>query len=97
MKQTTIKYYCDYCNKEMREFEYDKAISLVIRAEVPDPRGGCGSVNGIRIKVCNECAAEVGFVIEDIMDGSIYQQSHILRVLQKFKIKIIELFKSLKK
>lgn len=95
MKQTTIKCFCDYCNKEMREGEYDEAISLVIRAEVPDPRGGCGSVNGIRIKVCKECAADVGLIKEDIMDGTIYQQSHILRALEKFKIKIIDLFKNL--
>jgi len=92
MKQTIIKCTCDNCNKVMAENEYENAIQVFIRVDVPNPQGGAPDCNTINMAICNKCAKEIGIVANEIHNGSIGTPGRIKAVLKKHKSDILKLF-----
>lgn len=92
MKTTNTTYHCDKCKTEMTEYEYENISPRVtIRVDLPNPKGGCGEVAAIEVKLCAECADEIGINNTQYYHETIHSSSRIKKAIENFKDKILKL------
>jgi hypothetical protein len=93
VKHTVVKCNCDYCTEEMDEFEYEKAPTVTIRVDLPNPKGGAGQVAATVMKLCNKCSEKVGIYNSEEYHGYVYSNSRLVSTIEKCKTKILSLLK----
>lgn len=91
MVKTTVKYYCDYCNKEIDGYEYEMATEIDITVKLPDPEGKSGELNGVKMKICNECSEKIGIVNSKKYHSYIDSREELGKTVDKNKINILKL------
>jgi hypothetical protein len=94
MKETIIKYSCDYCKKEMKQWEYDISTKLTIRIDLPDRKDMNQLVGAEQFNVCDECSEKIGIIHKTISEiGHIYRRQDSVRdaIMSNFK-KIVDIF-----
>lgn len=91
MVETITKYYCDYCNKEINEYEYNVGTEIDITVKLPHPEGESGQINGIKMKICNECSEKIGIVNSKKYHSYIDSREELGKTVDKNKINILKL------
>ncbi len=92
VKETIINCYCDNCNKEMTEDQYEsQSIRLNVQVSVPHPQGKAGESNGFQMRLCDECAERIGFVRIEIHKGSIHDKTRLGNKARENKKSIFQL------
>lgn len=91
MVKTTTKYYCDCCNKEINSYEYEIATEIDITVKLPHPEGGSGELNGVNMKICNECSEKVGIVNSREYHSYIDSKERLGKAIDKNKNSILKL------
>ena len=94
MKQETTKYHCDNCNAEMLKHEHEElAISIILRIELPNPKGGCGQASGYKMTLCKDCCKEIGIENTKEYHDYIYSQNKLRETFKSKKKSVLNLFK----
>lgn len=89
MRIETIKYTCDYCEKEMNSYEYEKSPQLNLSISLPNPKGGCGEFNSINMNICEQCCKTIGLVNDKEFHDYTYSHGKLKNFIQaKSKILI---------
>lgn len=88
----TIKCNCDYCNKEISEYEYKLAPLISLRIDLPNPEGGSGQIGALQMKLCEECFKNIGLENNEGYHKYIYSQNKFINAMSKVKNKILRLF-----
>ena len=85
MQQTITKYYCDYCNGEMGESEYEQRTKLGVRVDLPNPNGKCGQVAGVSMSLCKECSENMGIINSKEYHDYNYSKGKLTDVVEENK------------
>lgn len=91
MKTTIVKCSCDYCNAEMNEYEYENAIKVTVKVNLPNPKGGCGQMSAIEMKLCDKCSKDIGIINSQEYHSYIDSQNRLTTTIKKCKDKILKL------
>lgn len=91
MQQVINKYFCDYCNAEMGEFEYQQGTKVGVRVDLPNPKGGCGQVAGVSMVICKNCSVDLGIVNCNEYHDYTYSQSKLKNTVKEIKNKIVDM------
>lgn len=90
MKQIIEKYFCDYCNREMSEFEYEQRTRLGVRIDLPNPSGKCGQVAGINMSLCQECTENMGIVNSEEYHDYNYSKGRLTEAIKENKNTLLD-------
>ena len=91
MKKVTVECWCESCNKEMTEDEYDQGVDIRLTAYVPSPDYRASEVGGATLKICDSCAEEIGIVKYTIHKG-MGAKTRINNAVEKNKAPIYKMF-----
>lgn len=87
------KYYCDYCNKEIKEEEYRLGAKVELVIDLQNPKiGMCGERSATSLKLCYDCSKSIGIINNEEYHSYNYSHSRLKKLLENNKKNFLSLF-----
>lgn len=83
---------CDKCGRKMDEGEYEIAVHVTIKIDLPDLHGRSGECGGVDMRLCSECAEGMGLVNSAQYHETVNAQSNLNYDINRAKAGILNFF-----